>query len=88
MRKYIIWLILFAIIEITGALYLTVWREHFWNAVSQKQGHELLLQLGIFTIVALIMCFVSGFSGYLLSLTAIEWRKKLDAKFKDLYGDD
>lgn len=80
MRKYILWLIIFAALEITLALYLTFWREHFWNAVSNKEQLHFLQQLGIFTVVALLACFVSGFSGYLVSLTAIKWREKLNTK--------
>jgi ABC-type uncharacterized transport system fused permease/ATPase subunit len=87
LRRYIFWLIVFAILEISGALYLTIWRENFWNAISLKQGQEIITQLGIFTGVALVMCFVSGFSGYLVNLTAIAWRKKLDKRFRELYGD-
>ena len=80
MIKYIFWLIVFAALEITLALYLTFWREHFWNAVSNKEQLHFLQQLVIFTGVALLACFVSGFSGYLVSLTAIKWREKLNSK--------
>jgi ABC-type uncharacterized transport system fused permease/ATPase subunit len=87
MKRYLFWLILFAALEISLALYLTTWREHFWNAVSGKEQVQFMHQLGIFTIVALIACFVSGFSGYLVSLTAIRWREKLNARALELYKD-
>jgi len=80
MKKYIALLISFAILEIGLALYLTVWREHFWNAVSTKQSLDFIHQLIIFTGVALVICFVSGFSGYLVLLTAIKWRQLLNDK--------
>ncbi len=80
MRKYLFWLVIFAALEISLALYLTFWREAFWNAVSQKQSLQFIQQLIIFTIAALIICFVSGFSGYLVSLTAIKWREQLNEK--------
>lgn len=80
MKKYVFWLCVFAVIEISIALYLTIWREHFWNAVAQKQSVTFMYQLGVFTTVALGACFVSGFSGYLVSLTTIKWREKLNAK--------
>lgn len=80
MKRYIVWLIIFAALEIGLALYLTVWREHFWNAVAQKQSVTFLHQLLVFTGAALGACFVSGFSGYLVSLTAIKWREKLNDK--------
>lgn len=78
MKKYIVWLLIFAVLEITLALYLTHWRENFWNAVSTKQSLQFLQQLGVFTVVALIICVVSGVSGYLVALTAIKWREKLN----------
>lgn len=80
MKKYIVWLVIMATIEIVLSLYLTVWREHFWNAISQKQSLEFLTQLSIFTGAALVICVVVGLSGYLVSLAAIEWRKQLTAK--------
>lgn len=79
MRRYLIFLVLFAILEIGLALYLTLWREHFWNAVSNKESLQFMQQLGVFTCVALVICLVSGISGYLVSLTAIKWREKLNA---------
>lgn len=78
MRKYLFWLILFALVEISLALYLTIWREHFWNAVSQKQSVTFLHELIKFGGIALLICFVSGFSGYLVARTVIVWREKLN----------
>jgi putative ATP-binding cassette transporter len=80
MKKYLLWLVIFAAIEIGLALYLTMWREDWWNAVSTKNSTGFLTQLGVFSLVALFICFVSGFSGYLLSLTTIKWREQLNEK--------
>lgn len=85
MKKYLILLIIFALIEIGLALYLTVWREHFWQAISNKQQLQFMQQLGIFTIVAVVMCVLSGISGYLLNLTAIKWREKLNKECHNQY---
>lgn len=80
MKKYIAFLIIFAIVEIGLALYLTVWREHFWDAITAKQHVEFVSQLGVFLGVALVCCFVSGISGYLVSLTSIKWRGILNTR--------
>jgi putative ATP-binding cassette transporter len=80
MKKYLVWLIIFAVVEISLSLYLTVWREHFWNSISQKHQLDFIKQLLIFTGVALTCCFVSGISGYMLNLATIKWREKLDKK--------
>lgn len=80
MRKYIIALILLGALEIALSLYLTTWREHFWNAISNRQGMDFIHQLIIFTGVALTICITSGASGYTLSLLSIRWRRILNAK--------
>lgn len=78
MKRYLTLLIIFAVIEISLALYLTLWREHFWNAVAAKQSVAFISQLAIFLGVALVCCFVSGISGYLINLSTIKWRDKLN----------
>lgn len=88
MKKYITLLIIFALTEIGLALYLTVWREHFWNAVTNKQSLDFVHQLGVFVGVALCACFVSGISTYLVQLSTIEWRKILNAKLIDVKSID
>lgn len=80
MKKYIVWLLILGAIEISLALWLTVWREHFWQTVSLKQSLQFMQQLGIFTIVAFACCVVSGLGGYLVNLTTIRWREKLNTK--------
>lgn len=80
MKKYLFWLGIFSILEIGMALYLTSWRESFWNDISNKNATGFITQLVIFSAVALAICFVSGFSGYLSNLTSIKWREKLNSK--------
>lgn len=80
MRRYIIWLIVFATIEIALSLYLTLWREHFWNSVATKESGTFCHQLLVFLVVALVAGFVSGFSNYLVQLSTIEWRKLLTTR--------
>lgn len=80
MRRYIALLLILAPLEISLALFLTFWRENFWQAVSLKQGTAFLTQLEIFTAVALCICFIAGVSGYYVSLATIKWREKLNAK--------
>ncbi len=80
MKKYIFWLVVFASLEIALALYLTLWREHFWNAVQLKQSHDFLFQLGVFSVIALAICAVAGLSSYVLALTVVKWRENLNEK--------
>ncbi len=80
MKKYIIYVILLSLIEISAALYLTFWRELFWNYVEQRNFNGFCIQIGVFTVVALIFCLVNAYSGYFTTLCAIKWRKKLNDK--------
>lgn len=80
MKKYIACLVILALVEISLSLYLTFWKENFWNYIANKEQLHFLQQLGIFTGVALTICLVSGISGYILSLTVIVWRKHLNTK--------
>lgn len=80
MKRYIIFLIMLGVVEISLALYLTFWREDFWQAVGDKQSLDFIKQLSIFTVVALVIGLVSGLSGYILNLTAIRWREILNTK--------
>lgn len=87
MRKYLIWMIILATLEIALAWYLTEWRHVFWNYVEQRNLSGFSIQLGIFTIVALILCVVSASAGYCQTLAAIKWREKLNKKALQLSGN-
>ena len=84
MKKYLALLGVLGAAEIGLALYLTFWREAFWQAVSAHEYAGFTHQLYIFTGVALVICFVSGMSGYLLNIIAIKWRQKLNEKAMSL----
>lgn len=80
MKKYIVYIILLTILEISLALYLTFWRETFWNFVEHKNLNGFYTQIEIFTIVALLFCFVASYSNYLITLCSIKWRELLNDK--------
>ena len=87
MRKYLALIGVLSGLEIALVLYLSFWREAFWSDVTVKNLHGFTNQLLIFTVVALILCLITGCSGYVASLTAIEWRKKLNSR-ATLIGSD
>lgn len=80
MKKYITIVIVLSLIEIGLALYLTEWRHAFWDFVNNKQIKGFTTQLAIFTVVALVLCFVSACSSYAGNLAAIKWREKLNSQ--------
>jgi putative ATP-binding cassette transporter len=79
-KKYLSLLIILAIAEISISLYLSIWREKFYNFIELKDLEGFLIQIAIFTGLALIYCFVSGYQTYMAKLAGIEWSKKLVAK--------
>lgn len=79
-KKYLVGMILLALVEIGLALYLTEWRHTFWNYVQEKNYSGFKHELCIFVGVALVFCFVSAYATYLGTLGAIKWRKKLTHK--------
>lgn len=80
MKKYIIYVVILSIIEISLTLFLTFWREAFWNFVQHKDYSGFVTELMIFSVVAVFACSVTAYSGYFLSLISIKWRKYLNGK--------
>lgn len=80
MKRNIVLLLILAVVEITLSLWLTWWRDSFWESVATKNSTVFLHNIETFTLAALTICFVSGISGYLVNLLTIEWRKKLNDK--------
>ena len=66
-----------SLLEIAVITYLSYWREGFWNAISNKQSDECLLLISIFLVVALILCFLNGYSGFIGNVSSQFLRVKL-----------
>lgn len=84
MKKYLVGLVILALIELGFSLWLTFWRENFWNYIEAKNYGMFTYEILLFLGVALCICFVVGISGYILSLTAIRWREILNTKAQSL----
>ncbi len=80
MRRFIIALVLLGILEITLVLYLTHWREVFWNYVSSKNIDGFITYLEIFTGVALLLCIIVATATYTGTRAAIAWRQILNER--------
>lgn len=80
MKRYLVGVGILGSLEISLVLYLTHWREIFWNLVAAKDLHGFILYLGIFTVVALSLCVITATATYFSTLAAIEWRKRLNSK--------
>ena len=73
-------MVVLSIIEIALAYYLTEWRHTFWDFVEKRNYNGFLIQIGIFTGVALVLCFVASYAQYCGTLAAIKWRQLLNTK--------
>lgn len=60
--------------------YIGFWREPFWASVGQKHLGLFIYYLSLFSIVALISCYINGKSTYLAGIIALEIRTKLTKK--------
>lgn len=79
-RLFILLIIILCLIEILGVGYITLWREWFWTSVSQKNINQFFILISYFSIVALILCLVSGLEGYYISKLSLHVRYKLTRK--------
>lgn len=86
MKKNILAIIIIISIEMALSLYLTWWRETFWNSVSVKNASSFIFQLEVFTVIALFICFSNGITGYLINRVAIYWRERLNTKALALHN--
>lgn len=69
--------VILCLLELSGVGYLTFWRETFWNYVEQKNSSGFFLYLGYFSIVAISLAAVTGYTQYLLQLLALDKRREL-----------
>lgn len=84
MKRFIIYMVLLSIVEICLAFYLTEWRNVFWTYVEKRNYSGFVTQIGIFTLVALVLCFVASYAQYCGTLAAIKWREKLNTKMSSV----
>lgn len=78
MKKYFYAMGVLGVTEISLALYLTWWREAFWDYVAKRHLDGFIFELCVFAAVALTLCIVSTAAAYCGNLAAIAWRNKLN----------
>lgn len=57
-----------------------VWREYYWSSLSNVNLKAWTSLIGIFSALALISCWVSGYSQYLINILSLSLRTKLTKK--------
>jgi putative ATP-binding cassette transporter len=88
MKKYIAYIIMLSILEILLSMYLTEWSNKFWTYVEHKDFHGFLIQIGVFSAVALAFCAVNAWAGYFITMCAIKWRRNLNDRTSSIPRKD
>jgi putative ATP-binding cassette transporter len=81
------WLLLVTIIALAlGQVYISVlinsWNAAFYNALQNKNLHEFLHQLGVFTMLATAFIIVAVYQQYFTMMLHITWRKWMTEKYQ------
>ncbi len=81
------WLLLVTIISLVLAqVYISVlintWNAAFYNALQNKNLHEFLHQLGIFTILAIAFIITAVYQQYFTQMLHITWRRWMTEKYQ------
>lgn len=79
-KYYYLGILVLVLLECSGIAFISVWRESFWQSVENKQLHSFFNMLGLFSIVALLLCFISGYTTYLISYLSLLIRTDLTEK--------
>ena len=70
-------LLVLCLLELAGTSFIIVWREWFWDAVGNRNFDLFIVYITQFSVVALALCVIVGFGGYLVAKIALEWRRRL-----------
>lgn len=76
-RKLCVSLILLVLVELSLTMYLADWRSTFWSAVEAHNYPVFVRYLVYFILVALALCFVASYEGYVMTLVGLSLRTKL-----------
>lgn len=79
-NKCFILLIILLIADCALGAFIGVWRDWYWQSLSDKHFNLWILYIAEFSGVALVSCFVSSYSQYVTSVAALGMRTKLTRK--------
>jgi putative ATP-binding cassette transporter len=74
-------LILLILIDCSIGGYIGLWREWYWNSLSNKDFLSWTKYVIEFTIAALASCAISGYTQYLINILSLSKRTKLTGKY-------
>ena len=87
------WLLLAVVIGLNlFSVYLSVrfnfWRNDFYNTLQQYDVHGFWVQIGIFTLLAVIAIITGVYQTYLQQMLQIRWRRWLTHRYLDHWLED
>jgi ABC-type long-subunit fatty acid transport system fused permease/ATPase subunit len=83
-KKYFFILIALLLLDCSLGGFIGVWREWYWNSIAQKLLYKWILYVSEFSIIALISCWISGYSQYIINLLSLKIRTDLTNKAFEL----
>lgn len=76
-KKNVVLFIGLLTLEIVSVTAITYSREYLWSSIQNRQLTLFLLVASFFTIIALVICVVSGLQSYILNKVSLVWRHKI-----------
>lgn len=76
-NKYLLVIIGLILVDCSIGGFIANWRDAYWSSLSDKNLHKWTYLIFQFCIAALVSCFISGYSQYLISLVSLRVRTKL-----------
>lgn len=67
---------------------LNLWRKDLFDALQVLDAHEFYIQLGIFTVLALLWVLVATYQTYLKQMLHIRWRRWLTNQYLKKWLDN
>lgn len=80
LNKAILFLIVLLLIDCALGGYIGIWRDWYWGALEQKHFYAWINFTAQFTVVALLSCWIAGYSQYLINLISLKYRTTLTRK--------
>ena len=64
--------------------FIGIWREWYWGALEQREAAKWAIYVAQFSLVALLSCWISGYSQYVVNLISLGMRTKLTKRAMEL----
>lgn len=77
LSKYIVIILILLVLDCALSGYIGFWRNWYWDSIEHKLFFKWMFYLLQFTSIALISCWVTGYSQYISNMATLLWRTRL-----------